>query len=134
MPRRRDRHCGSCHADSGADLVRTFAPRKVEVRDSNSNCARAARRNKLTPEERRRAARRAAKKQMEKAYVDLMLTAGAPADDITDEMVAAAAEVLWRDPFAGISEFVAQQMTRKMLALALSARRGKIAAADHGDV
>jgi hypothetical protein len=40
--------------------------------------------------------------------------------EITAEMVSAAAEVLWRDPFAQISESVAEEMARKMLALALA--------------
>jgi hypothetical protein len=59
--------------------------------------------------------------------------AGAPENDlgITDEMVSVAAEVLWRDPFAGISRTVAELMTAKMLTLALSVRHGRIAAGDH---
>jgi len=50
--------------------------------------------------------------------------------EITDEMVRAGAEVLWRDPFAGISESVAEEMTRKILAAALSARLGRNASND----
>ena len=45
--------------------------------------------------------------------------------EITDEMVRAAAEVLRRDPFAGIGPTDAEIMTREMLALALSVRREK---------
>jgi hypothetical protein len=44
---------------------------------------------------------------------------------VTEEMVSAAAEILWRDPFAGISESLAEEMARKMLIRALSRIQGK---------
>jgi len=50
--------------------------------------------------------------------------------EVTEEMVSAAAEILWRDPFAGISSAPAVEMARKMLTLALSVHRKRNVAAD----
>jgi hypothetical protein len=50
--------------------------------------------------------------------------------EVTEEMVSAAAEILWRDPFAGISPAPAVEMARKMLTLALSVHRKRNVAAD----
>jgi hypothetical protein len=49
---------------------------------------------------------------------------------VTEEMVSAAAEILWRDPFAGISESLAEEMARKMLIIALSVHRKRNVATD----
>jgi hypothetical protein len=49
--------------------------------------------------------------------------------EITEEMVSAAAEVLWKDPFLGLGESSAEEMARKMLRIALSVRRKRNVAA-----
>ncbi len=57
---------------------------------------------------------------------------GAPVDEIqvTEEMVSAAAEILWMDPFAGIGESTAEEMARKMLFRALSVHLKRNVATD----
>ena len=45
--------------------------------------------------------------------------------EVTEEMISAAAEVLWKDPLLEISESWAEEKAREMLLLVWSKHRGK---------